>query len=124
MISIGLLLGMSAAKRGTMDLLATKKISTQLEALLPPTATDLPLSHTTQVAGLLIICLFSHWKKNIYIYIKCYKNFLGLVGLGLLYQGTGHRHMAEVCLTELGRPPGPEMENCTDRESYSLAAGM
>ena len=31
--------------------------------------------------------------------------------------------MAEVCLTELGRPPGPEMENCTDRESYSLAAG-
>ena len=97
MISIGLLLGMSAAKRGTMDLLATKKVSTQLEALLPPTATDLPLSHTTQVAG--------------------------LVGLGLLYQGTGHRHMAEVCLTELGRPPGPEMENCTDRESYSLAAG-
>ena len=63
MISIGLLLGMSAAKRGSMDLLATKKISTQLEALLPPTATELPLSHTTQVAG--------------------------LVGLGLLYQGTG-----------------------------------
>ena len=121
MISIGLLLGMSAAKRGTMDLLATKKISTQLEALLPPTATDLPLSHTTQVAGLLIICLFSPWKKNINL---CYKIFLGLVGLGLLYQGTGHRHMAEVCLTELGRPPGPEMENCTDRESYSLAAGM
>ena len=24
----------------------------------------------------------------------------------------------------LGRPPGPEMENCTDRESYSLAAGL
>ena len=63
MISIGLLLGMSAAKRGTRDLLATKKISTQLEALLPPTATELPLSHTTQVAG--------------------------LVGLGLLYQSTG-----------------------------------
>ena len=36
----------------------------------------------------------------------------------------GHRHMAEVCLGELGRPPGPEMENCTDRESYSLAAGL
>ena len=32
--------------------------------------------------------------------------------------------MAEVCLGELGRPPGPEMENCTDRESYSLAAGL
>ena len=24
----------------------------------------------------------------------------------------------------LGRPPGPEMKNCVDRESYSLAAGM
>ena len=81
-----------------MDILATKKISTQLEALLPPTATELPLSHTTQVAG--------------------------LAGLGLLYQGTGHRHMAEVCLGELGRPPGPEMENCADRESYSLSAGL
>ena len=23
-----------------------------------------------------------------------------------------------------GRPPGPEMENCIDRESYSLAAGL
>lgn len=98
MISIGLLLGVSAAKRGSMDVLATKKISTQLEALLPATATELPLSHTTQVAG--------------------------LTGLGLLYQGTGHRHMAEVCLGELARPPGPELENCTDRESYSLSAGL
>ena len=98
MISIGILLGTCAAKRGSMDILATKKISTQLEALLPPTATELPLSHTTQVAG--------------------------LAGLGLLYQGTGHRHMAEVCLGELGRPPGPEMENCADRESYSLSAGL
>ena len=23
-----------------------------------------------------------------------------------------------------GKPPGPEMENCCDRESYSLAAGL
>lgn len=23
-----------------------------------------------------------------------------------------------------GRPPGPEMEYCTDRESYSLASGL
>ncbi|CAB4068606.1 APC1 [Lepeophtheirus salmonis] len=75
MVSIGILLGISAAKRGTMDVLATKKVA-------------------------------------------------GLVGLGLLYQGTGHHHMAEVCLGELGRPPGPELENCTDRESYSLAAGL
>ena len=98
MISIGILLGTCAAKRSSMDILATKKIATQVEALLPSTATELPLSNTTQVAG--------------------------LAGLGLLYQGTGHRQMSEVCLGELGRPPGPEMENCTDRESYSLSAGL
>lgn len=27
-------------------------------------------------------------------------------------------------LLPAGRPPGPEMEYCTDRESYSLAAGL
>lgn len=32
--------------------------------------------------------------------------------------------MAEVLLQEIGRPPGPEMENSNDRESYSLAAGL
>lgn len=78
-----------------------------------------------------------------------------MIGIGLVYQGTGHRHNAEVLLSEigeyifiyintniyikiylhkyiyiyiffpsLGRPPGPEMEYCTDRESYSLAAGL
>merc|ERR1719237_116119 len=32
--------------------------------------------------------------------------------------------MVEVCLKELGRLPGPELENCVDRESYSLTAGL
>lgn len=27
-------------------------------------------------------------------------------------------------LVSTGRPPGPEMEYCTDRESYSLASGL
>ena len=47
-----------------------------------------------------------------------------LLGVGLVYQDTAHRHMAEVLLQEIGRPPGPEMENSSDRESYSLAAGL
>jgi anaphase-promoting complex subunit 1 len=59
--SIGVLIGMAASKRGSMDLIATKKISTQLVALLPSSATELPISHSTQIAG--------------------------LVSLGLLYQG-------------------------------------
>lgn len=47
-----------------------------------------------------------------------------LLGIGLIYQGTGHRHIAEVLLSEIGRPPGPEMENSIDRESYALSAGL
>lgn len=33
-------------------------------------------------------------------------------------------HVIELALSFTGRPPGPEMENCIDRESYTLAAGL
>ncbi|XP_063048013.1 anaphase-promoting complex subunit 1 isoform X2 [Engraulis encrasicolus] len=98
MTSIGLLLGVSAAKLGTMDMSITRLLSIHIPALLPPTSTELDVPHSVQVAA--------------------------VVGIGLVYQGTGHRHNAEVLLEEIGRPPGPEMEYCTDRESYSLAAGL
>ncbi|XP_063911869.1 anaphase-promoting complex subunit 1 isoform X2 [Zophobas morio] len=98
MTSIGILLGLSAAFRGTCDLSMTKMLSLHLEALLPPTSMELDVHQNVQVAGLL--------------------------GIGLVYQGTSHRHIIEVLLSEIGRPPGPEMENSVDRESYSLAAGL
>ncbi|XP_030051793.1 anaphase-promoting complex subunit 1 [Microcaecilia unicolor] len=98
MTSIGLLLGVSAAKLGTMDISVTRLLSIHIPALLPPTSTELDVPHNVQVAA--------------------------VVGVGLVYQGTAHRHIAEVLLAEIGRPPGPEMEYCTDRESYSLAAGL
>ncbi|XP_059929879.1 anaphase-promoting complex subunit 1 isoform X4 [Gadus macrocephalus] len=98
MTSIGLLLGVSSAKLGTMDMSITRLLSIHIPALLPPTSTELDVPHNVQVAAVL--------------------------GIGLVYQGTGHRHNAEVLLAEIGRPPGPEMEYCTDRESYSLAAGL
>ncbi|XP_043916095.1 anaphase-promoting complex subunit 1 [Protopterus annectens] len=98
MTSIGLLLGVSAAKLSTMDMSVTRLLSIHIPALLPPTSTELDVPHNVQVAA--------------------------VVGIGLVYQGTAHRHIAEVLLAEIGRPPGPEMEYCTDRESYSLAAGM
>lgn len=98
MTSVGLLLGIAASKRGTMDVNATKMLSIHVEALLPPTSIELDVGPNTQVAALL--------------------------GVGLVYQGTGHRRIAEVLLSEIGRPPGPEMENSVDRESYSLAAGL
>jgi hypothetical protein len=43
------ILGLCAARIGSMDELTLKMISTQLEALLPTTGIELPLSHTTQV---------------------------------------------------------------------------
>ncbi|XP_077585962.1 anaphase-promoting complex subunit 1 isoform X1 [Stigmatopora nigra] len=98
MTSIGLLIGVAAARLGTMDMTTTSLLSIHIPALLPPTSTELDVPHNIQVAS--------------------------VIGIGLVYQGTGHRHMAEVLLSEIGRPPGPEMEYCTDRESYSLAAGL
>ncbi|XP_065086104.1 anaphase-promoting complex subunit 1-like [Ochlerotatus camptorhynchus] len=98
MISLGLLLGISAAHRGTMDIKTTKLLSVHIEALLPPTAVELDISQNIQVAS--------------------------LMGIGLVYQGTAKRHIAEVLLQEIGRPPGPEMENYVERESYALTAGL
>nr|XP_061821876.1 anaphase-promoting complex subunit 1 [Nerophis lumbriciformis] len=98
MTSIGLLLGVAAARIGTMDMSTTRLLSIHIPALLPPTSTELDVPHNIQVAS--------------------------VIGIGLVYQGTGHRHIAEVLQSEIGRPPGPEMEYCTDRESYSLAAGL
>ncbi|XP_074033388.1 anaphase promoting complex subunit 1 isoform X2 [Leptinotarsa decemlineata] len=98
MTSVGILLGLSAAFRGTCHTGLTKILAIHVEALLPPTSMELDIPQTPQVAGLL--------------------------GVGLVYQGTAHRHMTEILLSEIGRPPGPEMENSIDRESYSLAAGL
>jgi anaphase-promoting complex subunit 1 len=47
-----------------------------------------------------------------------------LAAMGLLYLGSGNRHLSEVMLREIGHIPGPELEFAEDRESYSLAAGM
>lgn len=98
MTSVGLLLGISCTYLGTMDMNTTRLLSVHMEALLPPTAVELDIPQNIQVAS--------------------------LMGLGLLYQGTSKRHIAEVLLQEIGRPPGPEMENYVERESYALTAGL
>ncbi|XP_068629420.1 anaphase-promoting complex subunit 1 [Battus philenor] len=98
MISVGLLLGLAATYRGTMDVQATKMMSIHLEPLLPPTSIELDIQQNILVAALL--------------------------GVGLLYQDTCHAHYAQVLLNEIGKPPGPEMENCVEREGYALAAGL
>uniref|UniRef100_UPI00358F4E60 anaphase-promoting complex subunit 1 isoform X2 n=1 Tax=Myxine glutinosa TaxID=7769 RepID=UPI00358F4E60 len=97
-VSVGLLLGIAAAHLGSMDMSATRLLAVHWPALLPPSNSELEVSHNVQVAA--------------------------VVGVGLVYQGTAHRHITETLLREIGLPPGPEMQNCTDREAYSLAAGL
>lgn len=77
MTSLGLILGISAAHRGTMDTKTTKLLSVHIEALLPATALELDIPQNIQVAA--------------------------IMGLGLLYQETSKRHIAEVLLQEIGK---------------------
>lgn len=98
MTSLGLLLGISITHRGSMDMTTTKILGVHLEALLPPTALELEIPQNIQIAS--------------------------LMGIGLLYQGSAKRHITEILLQEIGRPPGPEMENSVERESYALTTGL
>lgn len=59
-----------------MDISTTKVLSIHVPALLPPTSTELNVPHNVQVAAIL--------------------------GVGLVFQGTAHRHTAEVLLAEIG----------------------
>lgn len=54
----------------------TKLMSIHVEALLPPTSIELDIPQNIQVAALL--------------------------GVGLVFEGTAHRHIAEVLLSEIG----------------------
>jgi anaphase-promoting complex subunit 1 len=62
-----------------MDLSTMKMLSIHLPAMLPPTSTELNISHNMQVAAIL--------------------------GVGLVFQGTGHRHTANILLAEIGMSP-------------------
>lgn len=84
LLSVGLILGMAASYRGTMDTKITRMLSIHIESLLPPTAIELDVPHNVQVAALL--------------------------GIGLLYQNSNKRYMAEALLQEINRPPGMKIK--------------
>ena len=96
--NVAVMLGLAAAHRGTSNNTVYKILSLRNECILPSTCADLEISPMCRTAS----CM----------------------GLGLLFQGTGDRWIVEVLLKEIGKPPGPEMENHIDRESYSLTAGI
>lgn len=95
--SIGLLLGMSASLRGTMDAKLTRVLSVHVVALLPQGASDLIVSTSVQAAG--------------------------VMGIGLLYLESQHRRMSEILLSQVNGNVLVGEKSVSD-ESYRLAAGL
>jgi len=94
--TVAILLGVSAAKRGSMAPTLSKMLCLHIPSLLPPVFSDMEIPPHVQNAA--------------------------LMGIGLLYQKTAHRLMTEFLLAEIGRRPTTDGE--MDRESYCLSAGL
>ncbi|KAL5463582.1 hypothetical protein EMCRGX_G032493 [Ephydatia muelleri] len=95
---VSLLLGISAARAGTMSPPLTSLMALYLPPLLPQGAADMEISRIMQTAA--------------------------IMGIGFLYSGSGHRRMVEVMLNEIACEPGPDLEQARDRECYALCAGL
>lgn len=95
--SVGLLIGMAASIKGSMDNKLTKVLSVHAVALLPQGANDLNVPVIVQTAG--------------------------LIGIGLLYLETQHRRMSEILLSQIGGYTS-QIENDEEHEGYRLAAGV
>ncbi|KAI3402435.2 APC1 [Candida oxycetoniae] len=95
--SVGLLIGMAASLRGSMDNKLTKVLSVHAVALLPRGANDLNVPTMVQTAG--------------------------LIGIGLLYSETQHRRMSEILLSQIA---GTVQQNdiVQVHEGYRLASGI
>lgn len=94
--AVGVMLGMAAARCGSMDNTISKMLCMHILAFHPPTFPELDVSSNLQTAA--------------------------IMGIGLLYQGTANRFMTEVLLGEIGRRASDSI--AVDREGYSLAAGL
>lgn len=95
--SIGLLLGMAASLKGTMDIKVTKVLSVHVVAFLPPGSTNLNVQLSVQTAG--------------------------LIGIGLLYLETQHRRMSDILLAQISSSLIISDKKVVS-EGYQLAAGF
>ena len=95
--AVGILLGMSANKRGTCDLSVSKMLCLHIPSLFPTSFSSIDVVSETQTAA--------------------------VAGIGLLYQKSSHRLMSEFLLNEIGKRPTNE-QNINDRESYALCCGI
>ena len=97
--SVGLLLGLGAAYRGTADARITSALSVHIAALHPATAGQLNISQNIQSSA--------------------------LVGIGLVHIGSKNRKIADNVLRDLSRTFLMNTEHADScRDSYTLASGM
>lgn len=95
--SIGLLIGMAASLKRTMDVKMTKVLSVHVVAFLPAGSTNLNVQLSVQTAG--------------------------LIGIGLIYLETQHRRMSDVLLTQISSTI-VVYDKKVISEGYQLAAGL
>ena len=95
--TVGILIGMSANRRGSCDPAVSKMLCLHIPSLLPASFTALDVAGPAQAAA--------------------------VAGIGLLYQGSSHRLMTEFLLEELGKRPTSDSISI-DREAYTLSCGL
>jgi anaphase-promoting complex subunit 1 len=98
--SIAVLLGLSAAWKGTGNRHVRKLLAIHTPALLPKSSMELNIPLLTQAAG--------------------------ISGVGLLYMGTAHRRMAEVCLGEMYKKDASSITSTANatKEAYVVSAAL
>ena len=94
--TVGILLGMAAARRGTADTAVSKMLCLHIPSLLPQPFAEMEVSAAAQTAA--------------------------MTGIGLVYSGTAHRLMAEFLLGEISHRT--HNDRIRNREAYALAAGL
>ena len=87
--TVGVLLGMAAARAGSADPAVSKMLCLHIPSLLPPPFVEMDVSAVAQTAA--------------------------MAGVGLLYRGTAHRLMVEFLLAEISKRPSSD--RCDDREA-------
>ena len=95
--TVGILLGMSACKKGTCDQSVSKMLCLHIPSLLPPSFATMEVAPPARTAA--------------------------VAGIGLLYMGSGHRLMTEFFLGEIGRRPRSDAA-AAGREGYALCCGL
>ncbi|KAK9061061.1 hypothetical protein SSX86_018241 [Deinandra increscens subsp. villosa] len=94
--TVGLMLGLAASYRGTMQPAISKSLNVHITARYPSSFPELELPTLLQSAA--------------------------LVSIGLLYEGSAHPLTMNTLLGEIGRKSGGD--NVLEREGYALSAGF